>query len=178
MRNVGGGPRYAPRRPPRPFFPPLRAASDALLRAAVRARISGSALILRALSRATRLRPSALHAFEQYRTVRFDMANFLPHSLQPMVTTLPYSLSALAVHRLQCTGRMPRPCGSMSRPHSAQARGFAAFALDLGIPAPRLARGGGGGGLSPRAPALRAAAHALMLASLMARFLGSAMRLR
>ena len=109
--------------------------------------------------------------------VRFDVASFLPHSLQSMVTTLPSSLSALAVHRLQCTERMPRPRGSMSRPHSAQARGFAAFALDLGIPAPRLARGGGGG-LSPRAPALRAAAHALMLASLMARFLGSAMRLR
>ena len=41
----------------------------------------------------------------------------MPHSLQSTRSTLPISPSALALHRLQKTGRRPRPPSTMSRPH-------------------------------------------------------------
>ncbi len=172
--RAGCGPRYALRRPPL-FFAALLAAAYALVRAAARARFPGSAMCLRALSRTTRRWPSALHAFEQYRTIRFRVENSLPHSLQAMATTLPRSLSALAVHRLQWTGWVPPPYGAKSRPHSAQACGSAAFALRFMLLTSRLARVGG---RLPRALALRAAAALLARASFMARFQGSASCLR
>ena len=65
------------------------------------ARASGSALRLRALSRAVRLRPSSLHSFEQYRRLRVGATNPLPHSLRSRRVFRAISLSALAVHLLQ-----------------------------------------------------------------------------
>lgn len=93
---------YAPGRPPRTFFLALLAEAYALLRAAARARASGSAaMLLRALSLELCIRPAALHFVEQYRAERFGVVNFVPHSLQSRVIFLPISLSALAAHRLQ-----------------------------------------------------------------------------
>ena len=169
--------RYALGRPPRPFFSPLRAAAHALQRAPSRARISGSSLRLRALSRAMRLRPAALHSFEQYRTPWFGAATALPHSLHFTAVSLPIFLSALALHRLQWSGRLPRPPGGAKLwPHSAHGYGSTDFALRLGLAASRPARGGGC--LPPRSPALRAALRALWRASCRACFSGSALRLR
>lgn len=183
------GPRkaaYALRRLlPLPFFPPLRAAFHALVCAADTAWISGSDRRRRALSRATRLLPSALHAFEQYRALRSDVENSLPHSLQLTAVTMQSSRSAFALHCLQWIERWPRLYGAKLRPHSAQAFNFPAFALRLGPTPPRPAGDdaadagdAGRGDRPPRSLAMRAALHALALASLRACFLGSAMRLR
>ena len=95
------GARYAFGRRPLPSSLALRATLRALWRAASRARISGSSKRLRLLLLLMRLRPAALHSFEQYRTVRFSVENSLPHSLQFRVLFLPISLSTLALHRLQ-----------------------------------------------------------------------------
>ncbi len=168
------GARYALRRPPRPFSLPLRAAAHALLRAAARASASGSALRRRPLSLELRLRPAALHGIEQYLIARFDVENFLPHSLHFTAITLPSSLLILALHRLQWAGRLP-PYGAKSRPHSPQAYGSAAFALRFRLLTSWPARGGGS---SPRSLALRAAAATLVRASIRARFTGSAAYLR
>ena len=174
---------------PLPFFPPLLTAFHALVCAADTARISGSARRRRALSRATRLLPSALHAFEQYRALRSDVENSLPHSLQLTAVTMQSSRSAFAPHCWQWIERWPRLYGAKLRPHSAQAFNFPAFAPCLGPPAPRPAgdadaaadagdADAGRGDRPPRSLAMRAALHALALASLRACFLGSAMRLR
>ena len=69
------------------------------------ARVSGPAMRLRPLSRLMRFRPAALHSLEQYLTMRLGAANSLPHSLQFRVRTSAISLSALALHRLQWSGR-------------------------------------------------------------------------
>ncbi len=174
MRSAGGGPRYALRRPPRPFFLPLLAATHALVRAAARARASGSAMRLRSPSRLVRARPAALHALEQYRATRVGVENFLPHSMHFTALSLSISMSILALHRLQWTGRAP-PYGAKSRPHSSHGYGSAAFALRFRLLTSRLARVGG---RLPRALALRAAAALLARASFMARFQGSASCLR
>ena len=83
-----------------PLFLALRAASHALLRAAARARASGSFMRFLALSMLMRFRPAVLHSLEQYLTMRFCVVNALPHSLQFRALSLPISLSALAAHRL------------------------------------------------------------------------------
>ena len=160
-----------------PFSPPLRAAPHALMYAAARARALGSAMRLRSLSRLLRLLLAAPHSLEQYLTRRLGVENSLPHSLQSTLSILAISLSALAAHRLQWTGREPRPYGSKWRPHSPQAYCSAASALRLGITAALPARGGDGGRF-PRSPPLRAARDALARASFRARFSGSAVYLR
>ena len=166
--------RRALRAPPpaEPYSLALRAAVRALWRAASMARNSGSAMRLRRISSVMRLRPAALHSLEQYRTMRFSVENFLPHSLQFRVLFLAISLSTLALHRLQWIGRRP-PYGANLRPHSAHGYGSAGVALGFRLLAPRLSRGG----FSPRSAALRAA-DALASARFLALLWGSARYLR
>ncbi len=106
----------------------------------------------------------------------------MPHSPHFARHTLPTSLSALAVHRLQWEWCV-RPYVAKLRPHSLHVDGSAAGAPRRARPVSRPARvrvfvRGRRGGRPPLARALRAAAAALVRAIIAARFSGSAMYLR